>query len=34
MLQTKEEGKALLKAIAQKRSHQEEGDMQVCFIYY
>ena len=30
--QTKEEGKALLRTIAQKRSQQEEGEMQVsCF---
>lgn len=28
--QTKEEGKALLRTIAQKRSQQEEGEMQVC----
>ena len=28
--QTKEEGKALLRTIAQKRSQEEEGEMQVC----
>lgn len=30
LLQTKEEGKALLRTIAQKRNQQEEGEMQVC----
>jgi hypothetical protein len=30
LLQTKEEGKALLKAIAQKRNRQEAVEMQVC----
>jgi len=28
--QTKEEGRALLRTTAQKRSQQEEGEMQVC----
>jgi hypothetical protein len=30
LLQTKEEAKALLRTIAQKRSQQEQGEMQVC----
>lgn len=30
MFQTKEEGKALLKTIAQKRGQEDEGEMQVC----